>query len=193
MDLLSWSHQIRTFMSLLILGVGFIFVVGAYADPPRGIQGNVTVTNTPTVNVSTEYRFAGYSTGTTLGNAGSVIGMHALCQADYGEHARMCTSKEWWTSPNVSLPPNGPAWIQPVTVAAYSGLDHTMTQTRNVVIDWTGHRKNVQRNTDARPPTCRQWTDNNEDGLVVQAGFTTVQTRACGSNNYVTCCTPANR
>ena len=47
MGLSSQCHRIKIFMGLLILGIGNVFVIGASADMPLGIQGNVTVTNTP--------------------------------------------------------------------------------------------------------------------------------------------------
>lgn len=55
MRVFSRSHRILTFMSLLTIGVGFIFVIGASAEPPLGILGDVTVTNTPLdVNVTND-------------------------------------------------------------------------------------------------------------------------------------------
>jgi hypothetical protein len=45
MRFLSRSHRIKTVMSLLTIGVGFIFVVGASAKAPLGILGDVTVQN----------------------------------------------------------------------------------------------------------------------------------------------------
>jgi hypothetical protein len=47
MRFFSRNHRITTFISLLTIGVGFVLVTGAFADPPLGIQGDVTVTNTP--------------------------------------------------------------------------------------------------------------------------------------------------
>ena len=40
------------------------------------------------------YGFVGYSTGTTDGGQG-FIHMHRLCQEDFGETARLCTSEEF--------------------------------------------------------------------------------------------------
>jgi hypothetical protein len=45
MRFLSRSHRIKTVISLLTIGVGFIFVVGASAGKPAGILGDVTVQN----------------------------------------------------------------------------------------------------------------------------------------------------
>lgn len=45
MRLLSRSHRIKTILSLLTIAGGFLWVVGASAEPPAGIIGEVTVQN----------------------------------------------------------------------------------------------------------------------------------------------------
>ncbi len=57
------------------------------------------------------YRFAGFSTGVENGGAG-IPAMHATCQVDFGDSARMCTLEEYFLSPNAEqTDPN--AWVQP--------------------------------------------------------------------------------
>ena len=48
MHVLSPKHRMKTFLSVLILGVGFIWVVGVSAEPPPGVGGEVTVKNDDT-------------------------------------------------------------------------------------------------------------------------------------------------
>jgi len=78
----------------------------AYADP----------------NPSKEYRFVGYSSAKTTGCPfnkfpGGILAMSALCQPDFGRSARMCTTKEYITSPYPgSVAGGGPGWIQPYIV-----------------------------------------------------------------------------
>ena len=160
-------------------------------------QNNVTVTNKSMVNVSTEYQLAGYSTGTTNGNAGGVGGMHALCQSDFGEHARMCTTKEWWTSPNAGPPPqNARTWVNPSPVATIAIPDANYMSGDSIStgwIDWTGYQRIQVKSTIARPPTCTQWTFNAasfEGSVVTEQGA--IEFDSCSIINRVTCCTPVN-
>jgi hypothetical protein len=65
--------------------------------------GKVKIANTPLpvtgdVNVSTVYRFAGYSEDFTTGAAGGILHMNTKCQLTFGTDARMCTTKEFLQS-----------------------------------------------------------------------------------------------
>lgn len=71
------------------------------------------------------YRFVGFSDDATTGDAGGIQGMHALCQATFGNTARMCTTSEWMLSPDGDALPHISgikAWIQPIVVVM-SGSD----------------------------------------------------------------------
>ena len=56
--------------------------------------------------VSDVFRFVGYTDDATNAEPDTIDGgqgllaMHALCQDDFTLDARMCTSKEFWLSPN---------------------------------------------------------------------------------------------
>ena len=107
----------------IIACVGLLFAPAAVIGqqgPPGGLDVNVVNTPLPvtaqpdglSVNVSTVYRFAGYAGPTTGGAAGGIVGMHSICRSPspgFGPDARMCTSKEFWSSPHaVDPPPRSP-------------------------------------------------------------------------------------
>ena len=177
---------------VLVLIVSTTSVIGVAG------QNNVTVTNKSMVNVSTEYQLAGYSTGTTNGSAGGVGGMHALCQSDFGEQARMCTTKEWWTSPNAGPPPQGArTWVSPSPVGTHAIPDADYMSGDALLsgwTDWTGYQLTQRLTSIARPPTCLQWTQSAgslNGSVVTEQGA--IEFDGCFETNRVTCCTPVNR
>ena len=145
------------------------------------------------VNATTVYRFVGVSTAGTTGDAGGVRGMNALCHADYGKVSRMCTTREWWLTPDV--PSDMPsAWIQPTIIAVYSSPYNKEL----VFVDFTGYT------TLFDPPlysaNCRQWTNelSSEPGvdgrgirLVTDADYNGITFGYCDTVYRVACCAPA--
>jgi hypothetical protein len=178
----------------------YVLVLMVCTTSAVGVAGenNITVTNKSMVNVSTEYQLAGYSTGSTSGNAGGVGGMHALCQADFGEHARMCTTKEWWTSPNAGPPPlNARTWISPSPVGTFA-IPYANYMNGDPILsgwtDWTGYKRSQFLTVISSPPTCFQWTRDaasREGSVITEQGV--IEFDNCPVTNPVTCCTPANR
>jgi len=157
----------------------------------------VTVQNSPTVTVSTEFQLAGYSTRQTDGHAGGIVGMTQLCQQDFGDSARMCTTKDWLTSTSVEhLPDNlSDAWIQPVVVGAiYVPTDPA----KIMFIDISGR---IMSSTDLafpKPNTCNQWTSEDGSGMALHTSIndgnqTFIRTASCGDTEKVACCTPVSR
>lgn len=156
----------------------------------------VLVSTTPVSVVAEEYRFVGYSLGKTTGDAGGPVGMHAHCQArfNFGKSARMCTTREWWRSPNAAYPPadrGGTAWIQTETVAAYHTVS-SLSEPRDIVIDWTGTAFNSAAGERlSAPHTCRRWTGTEFKGVIVDDDGLTAGD--CETPRVVTCCVPAAR
>lgn len=74
---------------------------------------------TPT---SDTYVFAGYSTDLVNGAVG-LHGMNGACQdvAEFGDSARIATTKEYLESPNAA-PPSSFAWIRPIPQVLGDGL-----------------------------------------------------------------------
>jgi hypothetical protein len=147
--------------------------------------------------VAGEYQFVGYSLGKTTGDAGGVVGMHAHCQArfNFGKTARMCTTKEWWESPNAEYPPaerGGIAWIQPQTAGAFFGQNFPSEIPLHIHIDWAGK---ITRSTDAAgaPDTCDQWTDSGANGTVLNTRDKKIELRQCTPHHIVTCCVPVKK
>ena len=64
---------------------------------------------------SNEFRFIGFTGDATnalpdtIDSGQGMLAMHALCQDDFGENARMCTSEEFWLSPNAAAAAN--SWL----------------------------------------------------------------------------------
>ena len=142
------------------------------------------------VNVSTVYQFTGYA-GETTGNAGGIDGMHAICQAAFGDQARMCTTKEFWTSPGAVPPDSLQAWVHPSVVGMFqndsgSGID-------NYALDFSGRQ--LPLSSGIVLPTCDQWSTAVGLGTVIFPGDASVQLAQCDSivPLEVTCCVPANQ
>lgn len=70
------------------------------------------------------YRFVGYATTTPRQGGEGFVAMHTSCQEDFGPLARMCTTEEFWLSPNAGYPDSS-AWIHPVGTRSGSFLDFT--------------------------------------------------------------------
>ncbi len=70
---------------------------GALAAPKEPPKGSV-------------YVFVGFTDDApgalpdTIDGGQGMLAMHALCQDDFGAGSRMCTSKEFWLSPNAEAP-----------------------------------------------------------------------------------------
>jgi hypothetical protein len=128
----------------------------------------------------------------------SIVGMHRACQKDFGALARMCTSKEFWTSPSVEIPPIA-AWIQPSVVGTFTR--EVNGRVDSYAIDFWGkyYGLNYWDNDDrapARLPTCYGWSSSSGDlrGIALmdhEIDGLALITHACSATNIITCCTPA--
>ncbi|MEN8132905.1 MAG: hypothetical protein ABFS45_22550 [Pseudomonadota bacterium] len=196
------------FNKLHILITAFLIVTSTQlaAEPPINpppIEVDAFVVNDKTnpipvevVNASAEYQFAGYTEQETEGNTAGYSGMNAICQQEFGENARMCTTKEWFNTHGTSVPPQDEdAWVQPVLVSSF--YNHAFD-----LINWTDWTGAGTRIIPAAVPqnfaSCNQWTNNRaEDGLL---GFVVsrvsdpsdepLEQVDCSVPNRVTCCTP---
>ncbi len=112
-------------------------------------------------------KLVGFSSGSAPGDAG-LFGMNALCRADYGRKARMCTTQEIRATVREprGLPPVA-AWVQTVPLsrdADVSGLP---------------------------PASCSQWSSslNDDWGMTVDdAGRITNWQKTCDVARPVACC-----
>lgn len=145
----------------------------------------------PEVNFDTEYQVAGYTSQTTTGDTDGVIGMHRLCQQEFGEKARMCTTREWWkTHTNIgTIPGSAAAWLHSEIVSVYPA---STGQVR--YLDWTGF--SILANSTGAPSdllNCDQWTNASASAGVaafISAGKTEIQFWNCVDPLKVACCTP---
>jgi hypothetical protein len=185
----------------IIVCVGLVIAPAAVigAGPPDGVDVNVANepgvrvlnddTNPVPVNVSTVYRFAGYSAGTTTGDAGGIIGMHSICQDTFGPDARMCTSEEFWRSPAIAPPgPGSIRWVQPSFIAfAFEGTDRWCMYFSGVTL--SGCSPLVT--------SCGKWTSDSATssykGTVISADEGVISLTGCNLPLKVTCCLPASQ
>lgn len=169
----------RKIMFLTVLLCLVAFVMSAYAGKK---SKDVNVVNTMV------YRFAGYSSERTDGNAGGPLGMHAICQGNFGPTARMCTTEEFWKSPGI-VDAGGPlgAWIQPTIVAAYFNV----LAADAVCMDFSGDLFLC----DPNKSTCNQWKTavDSFNGTTVRATTGETIVRSCLNGLFVACCTPASQ
>jgi hypothetical protein len=192
----------RKIISLTVVLILVVFAIPAHADPkPKDV--NATVVNEPTVHVgsmpegccgntgiaSTLYQFAGFSTDTTPGNAsGGLGGMHAMCRDDFGNTARMCTTKEVLLSSNIpdSYTAGENGWVQPIIVAALFNSSTNYPQ----YIDFSGAIVEGAF-TPTSAFSCQQWQTSAGFGLWFHPP-SGIHRETCQNRRRVSCCTPAN-
>lgn len=129
-------------------------------------------------------KFAGYSsTAFTPGTGYS--GLNGVCQADFSDQSRACTSKEFVLSAVTSAPVNG-AWLNPEIVS----ISNTDSSGQIVVLDFSGaSRFGHFGGFPSDRLNCKRWTLAAGHGLAVTStgGINTV---SCGGILPVTCCAP---
>jgi hypothetical protein len=159
---------------------GQVEIVNELSDPvPVTVQNDGFL-----VDISSVYQFLGYAENTKGANIG-VVEMHKVCQDAYAnDEARMCTSKEFWTSPNIESPVGSAAWIQPSIVATYV----LSTELFPRFADFSGgYFKLTHAN-------CLQWssaaTNVNIQGACIIEGLGAVTYCGCDQDLMVTCCAP---
>ena len=149
-----------------------------------------------TMNVSTIYRYAGLSEGLTKGNAGGIVRMHLICQQTFSAMARMCTSAEFWQSPNITSllgEEGGQAWIHPTVVTYNSNED--------IYVDFSGRDLPpvVTQLHIGAPPTCDQWRGGAERRGTAVAfsegthGVGYIMPPGCDEELRVVCCLPVGQ
>jgi hypothetical protein len=150
------------------------------SGPPNGLN----------VTELTVYRFAGYSTSATDGDAGGLPGMHALCQESFGPDALMCTTEQFFQSPGIATSPPEPvvAWIQPKIIESFQ------TSTENATcLDYSTAQMSCRSNDN----TCNQWAFRSNPGsprgLTFESLSGGVSTEACDAELVVVCCLPASQ
>lgn len=154
-----------------------------------------TAQGPPDVDVREQsvYRAVGLSTERTDGNAGGVGQLHSLCQTDFGDAARTCTTQEALLSPNLAaLTSTSAAWVQPVLVSEDVSLTSDPPAVLSIVRDVTGLAQTfiVGLFEDLRtgPLSCDRWTDSTAVGAQVDSGA--FVTDSCLSPHPVLCCAP---
>jgi len=105
--------------------VRFVTVLGLILCFGANLHGgNFPNPGSAPVNVTSEpccFHFVGYSSGTTVGSKlDGIFGMNTLCQASFGSSARMCTTEEYLTSPQLPSPtPPVNGWVAPHIVGFF--------------------------------------------------------------------------
>jgi hypothetical protein len=182
-----------TFLGILVcvaLLVAAASVVGA--APPPGIVGKVTVVNTP-LPVTTGYRFVGFSTATTNGNAGGLLRMNEICGWDW-PGSRLCTTHEYILSA-----PYGPmpgelqhAWIIPSFVTVVLQEQGYAGQGAVYCVDKSGWgwRETIPFWSNDSLGTCHQWTSDSSTlvGLSVASATGTISSAGCNNSLHCACC-----
>ncbi len=98
-------------VGLLVLGSGSAMAQQSQGEPPfpPGAGVDQFVGFTDDVPTATD----------TINGGQGMLAMHALCHDDFGPDARMCTSKEFWLSPNAEAP-GASAWMHAVGSGSFS-------------------------------------------------------------------------
>jgi hypothetical protein len=149
---------------------------------PVPVTGNVTVTGGLTSPCC--YRFTGYTSAKTTGNAGGIAGMNAFCQAEFGATARICDTYEFFHSPfpiPTSTATTPEAWVETHFISAvWNGI-------AVLLADYSGV-------TSASSLNCSNWIGNTGDGLCASflspTGGTIVTCSCQNANIPVACCAP---
>ena len=125
--------------------------------------------------VSDVFRFVGFTDDTAdagldvIDGGQGMLAMHALCQDEFSLDARMCTSKEFWLSPNAEAPSFADAWL-------HSDRQGSSNDFTGIVINFN----------------CLGWSAS---GFSTGYGVTTAGKPAiglsCAIDRPVTCCAPA--
>ena len=167
----------KTTIKLIFVLIIAVFVATAYAAKPE--PGKLTITN---------YRYIGTSTATTLPNIG-LNGMNAECRGQFGAEARMCTTKEYFETPDTPLIPHPGAWINPILITStWNTVDNVPYHT-----EWTG--KPISGNFRANA-SCDLWQraeDSRQGMIILHTGpgdAHNIWINSCAYPQYVTCCTP---
>ena len=139
------------------------------------------------VDMGTIYRYVGNDTQFShSGNVG-LIGLNTSCQFDYGNEARMCTTKEFFQTPNPRMT-SDTAWImpsvgQPMLDPATGDLFY---------MDYSGRQ--LKPNSGGYSVACEGWAEwQGEVGTIVLVGalnIVRVETSPCGNAHPAACCAP---
>ena len=167
--------------------VGSTALNSGAAGPPGGL-------NVKVLHPFPFYRFVGFSSGTTTGDAGGPLGMHAICQRSFGPDARMCTTEEFWKTPPADNTLEDPisGWIQPVIIATY--FDPTAPEgSQQVYVEYSGIRARAETGSaPTRYFSCGQWSNVDRQGLTVNsAGRVEILDCNYTPQPKVSCCRPA--
>ena len=121
------------------------------------------------------YRFVGFATTIPRLGIEGFVALHVSCQEDFGLLARMCTTEEFWLSPNADYP-DELAWIHMVGTRSGSLSDFT----RGINFNENG--------------SCAGWSNAGDGPAVAPGGQSAGQMSSvpCGVvARPVTCCAPA--
>jgi|WetSurMetagenome_2_1015567.scaffolds.fasta_scaffold97891_2 hypothetical protein len=149
---------------------------------PVPVTGNLNVSGTLITPCC--YRFIGYTSAKTTGNAGGIGGMNAFCQAEFGATARICDSYEFLHSPfpvPTSTTTTPEAWVETHFISAvWNGA-------AVVLVDYSGFSSPSSLN-------CSNWITNSGDGLCASflspPGGTFAKCSCPDANIPVACCAP---
>lgn len=147
----------------------------------------VTLSEPVQINMGTKYRFRGTSTFSFLPNVG-LNGMNAVCRSDFGIDARMCTTKEFFQTPDTTSFTRNRAWIKP-----HYELSYIVPGTNSVFfVDYSGGGwggSPAFGDCDMFTSSSSALTGATITMPVVGAAQTAIFA-ACDDNLPVSCCTP---
>ena len=139
--------------------------------------------------MGTTYRYIGNTTQGSYAGGLGLIGMNQLCQFDYGNEARMCTTMEFFQTPNPQLT-SDTAWIMPSV--GHPILDPATGDL--FYMDYTGRQ--LAPGPGGHSVACEGWavsTPANVGTIVQRSTVTNVVTVTVSPCSYAyptACCTP---
>ncbi len=166
-------------LATLLPGLAIVFLApAAKADCPHNNDDTHQHCVGGTPSTSNEFRFTGFTDDApvntlpnTIDGGQGMLDMHALCQDDFGPNSRMCTSEEFWQSPNAEAPA-ADAWLHFTYVGSGS--------------DFSGIE------VSASTLSCNAWTimSAGNSGMVVTTAGKSATVLGCDTPRPVTCCEP---
>lgn len=127
-------------------------------------------------------QFAGFTTATYDGNAGSREAMHARCAAAF-TGAHLCHSSEYYLSRSATIPPAGGAWFD-----ASGWIDTALAN--GTIIGGTGH-VDLGRYVGASQSNCASWTASTSTFGYTLTVSGQSQVSCTGTHALACCSTPA--
>ena len=187
--MINTTNRYLRYLKITLIGVVCLTSLGVQAADNKPVVVNNDAANPVPVTITSGmiYRYIGNTTAVTLPSIG-LNKLNDLCRADYGNEARMCSTKEYFETPDTTANAAGAAWVNPhIVTSVVSPINNDI-----LLIDWTGARGTSTR------LSCSQWTSDNgshtattisNDGVPTGTKFVETDD-GCTVSRQIVCCTP---